>query len=71
MNVSHPRKYVHAKIKLETFLCLYEKAFPKAKINIKTKSLLSPWMTKGLLKSSKKKQQLYDKFLKNKKIKTT
>ena len=51
---------------LETFLCLYEKAFPKIKINIKTKSLLSPWMTKGLLKSSKKKQKLYDKFLKNK-----
>ena len=51
---------------LETFLCLYEKAFPKIKINIKTKSLLSPWMTKGLLKSSKKKQNLYDKFLKNK-----
>ena len=24
---------------LETFLCLYEKAFPKIKINIKTKSL--------------------------------
>ena len=27
---------------------------------------LSPWMTKGLLKSSKKKHKLYDKFLKNK-----
>ena len=35
---------------LETFLCLYEKAIPKVNITIKTKSLLSPWMTKGLLK---------------------
>ena len=54
---------------LETFLCLYEKAFPKVKINIKTKSLLSPWMTKGLLKSifkqikNKSKKNYYQNLL--------
>ena len=39
---------------LKLFIKQYEKAFPKVEIKIKTKSLLSPWMTKGLLKSSKK-----------------
>ena len=50
---------------LGNFLQLYERAFPKNKITIKTKNLLSPWMTKGLLKSSKRKQKLFDKFLKS------
>ena len=49
---------------LKLFNKYYEQAFPKVEIKIKTKSLLSPWMTKGLLKSSKKKQKLYEKFLK-------
>ena len=31
----------------------------------KRKTLLNPWMSKGLQKSSKKKQKLYDRFLKN------
>ena len=31
----------------------------------KRKALLKPWMSKGLQKSSKKKQKLYDRFLKN------
>ena len=42
---------------------VYEKAFPKVKTKIKMKSLLS---SRGLLKSSEKKQKGYDKFLKNK-----
>ena len=42
----------------------YDKAFPKTKVSIKTKTLKHPWITKGLLKSSKTKQRLYEKFLK-------
>ena len=34
-------------------------------MKIKIKPLLNPWMSKGPQKSSKKKQKLYDKFLKN------
>ena len=33
-------------------------------ISVKRKILHNPWMTKGLLKSSKRKQKLYEKFLK-------
>ena len=33
---------------------------------MKTKNLNSPWITKGIKKSSRKKQHLYEKFLKNK-----
>ena len=34
------------------------------KVSIKTKTLLNPWFTKGIKKSSEKKQKLYEKFLK-------
>ena len=51
---------------LQTFSRLYEKSFPKIKVSIKTKTLENPWFTKGLLKSSKRKQRLYEKFLKQK-----
>ena len=34
-------------------------------MEIKRKTLLNPWMSKGLQKSSKKKQKLYDRLLKN------
>ena len=50
---------------LRIFLSLYNEAFPKQKIKIKRKSFNSPWMTKGLVKSSKKKQRMYEHFLKN------
>ena len=50
---------------LRIFLDLYNEAFLKQKIKIKRKSFNSPWMTKGLVKSSKKKQRLYENFLKN------
>ena len=53
---------------LKIFLYSYEKEFPKIKINIKTKNLLSPWMTKGLLKSSKKKQNYTINSLKRKRF---
>ena len=51
---------------LNGFMPLYNEAFPKVKIKVKHKSLLSPWMSKALLKSSKTKHKLYNKFLKNK-----
>ena len=50
---------------LRIFFDLYNEAFPNQNIKIKRKSFNSPWMTKGLVKSSKKKQRLYEKFLKN------
>ena len=34
-------------------------------IKTKRKSFNSPWVTKGLVKSSKKNQRLYEKFLRN------
>ena len=40
------------------------------KMKIKTKDLESPWITKGIKKSSKKKQRLYSKFLKKRNEKT-
>ena len=47
--------------------CLvYDDCFPIKVIEIKTKNLLSPWITKGIKKSSKRKQKLYEKFLKKK-----
>ena len=39
---------------------------PKSEVKVKFKSNQSPWITKGIAKSSKKKQSLYEKFLKNK-----
>ena len=39
-------------------------AFPERKVEIKQKNLTSPWITPGLKKSSKRKQRLYDKYLK-------
>ena len=49
-----------------TFSTLYDKHFPLKKHNIKTKDLMTPWMTKGMKKSSKQKQKLYIKYLKSK-----
>jgi len=44
----------------------YNKAFPEITKLVKSKTLLNPWITKGILKSSKIKQRLYNKFLKKK-----
>ena len=41
------------------------KYFPKWKLKIKLKSFNSPWMTKALVKSSKKKQRFNENVLKN------
>ena len=50
---------------LNVFSNLYKIAFPKIKIKVNSKTRLSPWITRGILKSSKRKQRLYEKFLKN------
>ena len=51
---------------LNKFTSLYDKIFEKFSVTIKSKTLKNPWTTKGILKSSKTKQRLYDKFLKSK-----
>ena len=43
---------------------LYEECFPNFTIRLNEKKNLSPWITKGIKKSSKRKQKLYEKFLK-------
>ena len=48
------------------FTSLYDKIFEKFAVTVKSKTLKNPWITKGILKSSKTKQRLYDKFLKSK-----
>ena len=49
---------------LEKFERIYDQAFPERKIEIKPKNLVSPWR-----KSSRKKQRLYEKFLKQRNAK--
>ena len=49
---------------LKVFSGIYDLAFPLKTISVKTKTLENPWMTKGLLKSSKGMQKLYENFLK-------
>ena len=44
---------------------MYDKHFALKTIKLKTKDLKSPWITAGIKKSSKQKQRLYTKFLKN------
>jgi cytidylate kinase len=44
----------------------YNETCPYEDVKIKAKAIANPWMNKQLLKCSKKKQKLYNKFLKNK-----
>ena len=50
---------------IEVFSSRYDECFPKKKIKIKPQKYNNPWITKGIKKSSKRKQKLYEKFLKN------
>ena len=50
---------------LDIFIDIYDNSFPKSEVKVKFKSDQSHWITKGIAKSSKKKQRLYEKFLKN------
>ena len=49
---------------LKVFLGIYDLVFPLKTFSVKRKTLQNPWMTKGLLKSSKRKQKLFEKFVK-------
>ena len=55
---------------LEQYLCtfngLYNYSFPINKVCLKLKTFFNPWMNKGPNKLSKRKEKLYDKFLKSK-----
>ena len=53
---------------LRIFFKMYDEAFPKREVVLKLKSS-EPWMTKGLKKSSKRKQRLYQNFLRNRTVK--
>ena len=50
---------------LNFFIDIYDKSFPKSEIKVKFKSDQSAWISKGITKSAKKKQRLYEQFLKN------
>ena len=45
---------------IKKYNLIYDDCFPIKVIEIKTKNLLSPWITKGIKESSKKKQKLYE-----------
>ena len=70
VNRKHLYSLTDTNLAYENFLCtsscLYNHAFPIKEVSLKLKNVFNPWMTKGLHKSSKKKQKLYDKFLKSK-----
>ena len=47
------------------FNSIYDIYFPKVLVRLKTKHIQSLWKTKGIANSSKRKQKLYEKFLKH------
>ena len=49
---------------MKVFSGIYDLAFPLKTISVKKKTLQNSWMTKDLFKSFKRKQNLYEKFLK-------
>ena len=48
----------------DIFFKTYDKYFPKVRIKIRAKTIQNPWITKGITKSSKEKEKLYEWFLK-------
>ena len=50
---------------IESITQFYDDCFPKTKFKIKSNNKAIPWIRKGIEKSSKHKQKLYEKFLKN------
>ena len=52
---------------IEFFSSLYDECFPKKKIKLKPQKYNNSWITKGIKKSFKRKQKLYEKFLKKQK----
>ena len=53
---------------LDTFTSLYDDRFPRLKIKVKAQNSFKPSISKGIAKSSKKKQELYKKYLKNRNL---
>ena len=51
---------------LKELTSLCDKILKKIVVTVKSKILKSPWTTKGILKSSKTEQMLYDKLLESK-----
>ena len=47
---------------------LFDECFPVAKIRLKQKKHFTPWTARGIKKSSKRKQKLYEQFLKHRAI---
>ena len=52
---------------MNSFTSLYYDCFPRVKIKVKARNLFRSWITKGTAKYSRKKQKLYEKYLKNRK----
>ena len=52
------------KLFFKKFLTIYENFVPRKKIKLKVKDIQSPWITSRIKKFSKRKQCLYEKFLK-------
>ena len=50
---------------VDIFFKTYDKYFPKVRIKIKAETNQSPWIIKHIRNSSKKKQKLYERFLKS------
>ena len=48
---------------LDSFTSLYNKCFPLKKIRARKCTVRKPWITKGLMKSIKKKNIMYKQFL--------
>ena len=47
---------------IKEFSLIYDDCFPINVKETKTKNLLSPWVTKNIKKSSKRKEKLYEIF---------
>ena len=61
-SISNPNDAYEYFLKVFSDIC--DLTFPLKTFSIKRKTLQNPWMTKDLLKSSKQKQKLYEKFVK-------
>ena len=55
---------------INTSLKIYDEIFPLQKITMETRNLDRSWITTRIKKPSRKKQRLYEKFLKSKTTKT-
>ena len=61
-SISNPNDAYEYFLKVFSGIC--DLAFPLKTFSVKRKTLRNPWMAKNLLKSSKRTQKLYEKFMK-------